>query len=43
MYRYPTLPRRCRCVRCGYIVENPGMHCIDLKCPMCGGRMYRLE
>ena len=42
-YRYPGLPRKCVCMECGYVVENPGKHCIEIKCPKCGGRMRRLE
>lgn len=41
--RYSTLPKKCVCLECGYVVENPGEHCINLSCPICGGRMRRLE
>jgi len=42
-YRWPTLPKRCKCMNCGYVLENPGNHCRYIPCPRCGGRMYRLE
>jgi len=42
-YRYPGLPEACRCESCGYIVYNPGVHCPEIKCPKCGGRMWRVK
>lgn len=32
----------CECIECGYKVESEE-HCVDLKCPKCGGEMRRAE
>lgn len=32
----------CECLSCGYTMETEE-HCIDLKCPKCGGEMRRTE
>jgi len=42
-YRYESLPKKCKCESCGYEIENPGEHCRFIKCPVCGGRMWRVE
>jgi len=33
---------KCQCLKCGYVVEVNG-HCMDTKCPRCGGPMRRLD
>jgi len=40
-YRYSGLPERCYCHECGYVLENPKAHCLHLKCPRCGARLWR--
>lgn len=36
------IPDRCYCRNCGYVLENPTEHCVDLSCPECGAEhMYR--
>ena len=40
-YLYPTLPEKCYCHSCGYVLENPGKHCREIRCPRCGARMWR--
>jgi len=36
------IPERCYCRNCGYVLENPSEHCVDIKCPKCGAEhMYR--
>ena len=30
----------CECLKCGHTMETDG-HCIDKKCPQCGGEMRR--
>lgn len=42
-YRYKDLPKKCICEKCGYILENPGRHCSEIKCPRCGERMWRYK
>lgn len=42
-YRYESLPAACGCDSCGYVIENPGCHCTELTCPVCGARMWRLR
>ena len=32
----------CECLKCGHIIQTE-KHCIDLKCPKCGGSMRRKE
>ena len=32
----------CECLSCGHVV-NTDKHCVDLKCPKCGGEMRRAE
>jgi hypothetical protein len=32
----------CECLDCGYQMETEE-HCYDLRCPLCGGPMRRLE
>jgi len=46
-YRYPTPPKKCRCKRCGFVLEMTGeyagKHCAEIrKCPNCGaeGRIF---
>ena len=34
-------PDKCYCRSCGYVMENPSKHCVDLTCPKCGKPMYR--
>jgi len=35
-------PERCYCRKCGYVLENPSEHCVDISCPECGAEhMYR--
>lgn len=34
-------PDKCHCRKCGYVMENPDEHCVDLSCPKCGAQMYR--
>jgi len=41
--RPASLPDQCICSKCGYVLKNPKRHCIELKCPKCGGQMYRTE
>lgn len=41
--RYTSLPEACQCGQCGYIVRNPGVHCPEISCPRCGGRMWRVK
>lgn len=36
------LPSKCQCEDCGYVVREPGRHCVAVLCPKCGGRMRRL-
>jgi len=31
---------RCECIKCGYRMTTDE-HCIDVKCPKCGGEMRR--
>lgn len=42
--RYAELPKACECIKCGYRVENPGVHCPQLgPCPKCGAeRLWRV-
>lgn len=40
-FRYSDLPDKCYCRNCGYVLENPGKHCADIRCPKCGARMWR--
>lgn len=42
-YRYGDLPEACRCGSCGYVLKNPGTHCRQLPCPVCGGTMWRVK
>lgn len=30
----------CECIECGYTIESDE-HCMDIKCPKCGGQMRR--
>jgi len=32
----------CECLKCGYRITSE-KHCIDIKCPKCGGQMRRVE
>lgn len=32
----------CECLKCGYTEETEG-HCVDKKCPKCGGEMRRAD
>jgi len=40
-FLYPTLPDKCVCLNCGYVLENPGEHCRFIRCPKCGSPMRR--
>ena len=40
-YRYVGLPEACICESCGYELRNPGTHCRAIRCPVCGGVMWR--
>lgn len=40
-YRYAGLPEACICESCGYELINPGTHCQAIRCPVCGGVMWR--
>lgn len=42
-YRYAGLPSACRCESCGYILEKPSTHCRAIRCPQCGGTMWRVK
>lgn len=46
-YRYSTPPNECRCGNCGYTLEMKGeyegLHCPDVACPSCGGRLWRVK
>lgn len=45
-HRYPTLPEKCKCSVCGYIIENPNKHCREIEyCPKCGAKkpFYRVK
>jgi len=36
------IPDKCYCRNCGYVLENPSEHCVDISCPECGAEhMYR--
>lgn len=41
--RYATLPSACKCASCGHIIENPGQHCNQIPCPVCGASMWRVK
>jgi len=32
----------CECLKCGYVLKT-SEHCVDVKCPKCGGQMRRAE
>jgi len=32
----------CECLKCGYKLKT-NKHCIDTKCPRCGGEMRRVD
>ena len=32
----------CECLKCGYTMATEE-HCVDVKCPKCGGEMRRAE
>ena len=38
-----SVPDSCVCRSCGYVLENPNKHCVELRCPKCGGEMRRRE
>ena len=38
----PAPTYRCSCIKCGYQAETEG-HCIDFRCPVCGGQMRRAD
>lgn len=40
-YRYAGLPEACVCESCGYELINPGTHCQAIRCPRCGGVLWR--
>lgn len=42
-YRYAGLPSACRCESCGYVLERPSTHCRAIRCPKCGGAMWRVK
>ena len=45
-YRYAGPPEKCYCEKCGSEIDMKqygfyGKHCSEIRCPICGGRMWR--